>query len=147
MRVVIDANVLIASCAARGLCEATAELCLSRDDIILTSDIIGDVVEKLVKKILIPEANASAIGSYLKSNATIVRAVEIPASACRDPDDLNVLGAANAGRVDYILSGDKDFLSLGLDAAPDAPGVRGHKPLLADAREGNGEDVVVRPFQ
>ena len=113
MRVVIDANVLIAAYAARGLCEATVELCVSSDDILLTSDIIGDVVEKLVKKIKIPEGDASAIGSYLKNNATMVHAVEISASACRDPDDLNVLGAAIAGRADYIISGDDDLLSLG----------------------------------
>jgi len=114
MRVVIDANVLIAAYAARGLCEATVELCVSSDDIILTHEIVDDVVEKLIRKIKIPEANASAIGSYLKNNASIVQAAKIPASACRDPDDLNILGAAIAGRADYILSGDDDLLSLGI---------------------------------
>lgn len=33
-------------------------------------------------------------------------------AACRDPDDLPVLGAAVAGRADLLVTGDKDLLDL-----------------------------------
>ncbi len=113
MRVVIDANVLIAAYASRGLCEATVELCVSSHDIILTQQIVDDVVEKLIVKIKVPQTTASSVGAYLKNTATIVLATEVPASACRDRDDLNVLGAALAGEADCIITGDGDLLTLG----------------------------------
>ena len=112
MRVVIDANVLIAAYAARGLCEATVELCIVNDDIILTQEIIADLEEKLIKKIKLPTANATAIATYLKGNARLVEAAHIPRDACRDPDDVSVWGAAISGEAEYIISGDDDLLSL-----------------------------------
>ena len=113
MRVVIDANVLIAAYASRGLCEATVELCIINDHIILTEDIIGDLAEKLTKKIKLPTARVAAITAYLKNNSHLVRSAHVPLEACRDPDDLNILGAALAGKAEYIISGDDDLLSLG----------------------------------
>ena len=112
MRVVIDANVLIAAYAARGLCEATVELCIINDDIILTQESIDDLAEILIKKIKLPTGKATAIATYLKNNARLVEAAHIPRDACRDPDDLNVLGAAIAGAAECIISGDDDLLSL-----------------------------------
>ena len=112
MKVVIDANVLIAAYAARGLCEATIELCIMNDEIILTREIIDDLEEKLIKKIKLPKEKAAAIATYLENNARIVEAAHLPPEACRDPDDLNVLGAAKAGEAEYIISGDDDLLCL-----------------------------------
>lgn len=112
MRVVIDANLLIGAYAARGLCEATVELCVVNDQIILTQDIINDIAEKLTKKIKLPTAGVAAITTYLKNNSHMVTAAHVPPNACRDPDDLNILGAAVAGNADYIISGDDDLVSL-----------------------------------
>ena len=113
MRVVIDANVLIAADAARGLCEAVLELCLGNDDIVLTSNILTDVHEKLIRKIKIPVAQANEIIEFLKNNATIVVPVIVPENACRDRDDYDILGAAKCAAADYIISGDEDLLILG----------------------------------
>jgi predicted nucleic acid-binding protein len=35
-----------------------------------------------------------------------------PANACRDPDDLHLLGLAEAGHASFLVSGDKDLLVL-----------------------------------
>ncbi len=112
MRVVIDANVLIAAYAARGLCEATVELCIINDDIILTQEIVDDLAEKLIKKIKLPTIKVANIVAYLKNNARFVEPARIPRDACRDPDDLNVLGASIAGEAECIITGDDDLLSL-----------------------------------
>ena len=112
MRVVIDANVLIAAYAARGLCETTVELCIIHDHIILTQEIINDLAEKLAQKIKLPAVRVAAITDYLQNNSHLVTAAHVPSKACRDPDDLNILGAAVAGDANYILSGDDDLLSL-----------------------------------
>lgn len=114
MRVVLDTNVLISAYAARGLCEATVELCIMNDDIILTKEIIHDLSEKLIKKIKLPSAKATAITAHLQNTSCLVTASDVPADACRDPDDLNILGAAIAGRADCIITGDDDLLSVGI---------------------------------
>ena len=113
MRVVIDANVLIAAYAARGLCEAVFELCLGNDDIVLTSNILADVHEKLIRKIKVPVARADEIVEFLKNNAAVVSPAMVPADACRDRDDHDILGAAKCAAADYIISGDEDLLVLG----------------------------------
>jgi uncharacterized protein len=42
----------------------------------------------------------------------MVSPVEVPSSACRDPNDLPVLGTAVAGRADVLITVDKDLLDL-----------------------------------
>lgn len=112
MRVVIDANVLIAAFASRGLCEAILELCIANDDIFLTKEILADVREKLIRKIRIPATNASSIIELLNHNAQVIEAADVPSNTCRDPDDNNVLGAARAASADYIITGDNDLLTM-----------------------------------
>lgn len=113
MRGVIDANVLIAAYAARGLCEAVLELCLSNDDIVLTSNILTDVHKKLIRKIKVPIAQTNEIVEFLKNNATVVVPAAVPENACRDRDDYDILGAAKCAAANYIISGDEDLLILG----------------------------------
>jgi predicted nucleic acid-binding protein len=36
----------------------------------------------------------------------------VAADACRDPDDLPVLGTSVAGQADYLVTGDQDLLTL-----------------------------------
>jgi predicted nucleic acid-binding protein len=46
----------------------------------------------------------------------------IAADACRDADDLHVLGLAKTGRADYPVTGDDDLLILKrFDAAESSP--------------------------
>jgi putative PIN family toxin of toxin-antitoxin system len=113
MRVVIDANVLIAAYAAHGLCEAILELCIANDDIYLTTEILADVRDKLVRKIKIPGHQADEIVEFLKNNSTIIEPTAVPKSICRDPDDRDILGAAKSATADYIITGDNDLLVLG----------------------------------
>lgn len=112
MRVVLDANLLIAAYAARGLCEAVLEYCINTDDIFLTEEILTDVKDKLIKKIKLPHSDADRIIQFLRNYTTIVKADNVPASICRDPDDANILGAARAVHADDIITGDDDLLAL-----------------------------------
>jgi putative PIN family toxin of toxin-antitoxin system len=49
---------------------------------------------------------------FLRSHTTQVEAAEVPVDACRDPDDLMVLGSAKAAVADYLVTGDEDLLTL-----------------------------------
>ena len=44
--------------------------------------------------------------------AEVIEPPPLPQPVCRDPDDDQVLALAIAAKVDHIVSGDKDLLSL-----------------------------------
>ena len=112
MRVVLDANVIVAAFAARGLCESLFELCLGSHDILLSGRLLGEVRQSLAKKVKLDRKTIAEIERLLRENGEILEPAGVAASACRDADDLHVLGLAKAGRANYIVSGDGDPLSL-----------------------------------
>lgn len=112
MKVILDANVLIAAFAARGLCEAVLEFCIEAHEIILSDGRLDDVEEKLVRKIRLPAGIARTIRDFLFDQANLVEPVHIPSSVCRDPDDLKVVGLVPACSAEVLITGDLDLLTL-----------------------------------
>jgi putative PIN family toxin of toxin-antitoxin system len=112
MKVVLDANVLIAAFAARGLCESLFELCLEKHEIAASPPLLAEVREKLATKVKLPGATVEEILGFLERHTARVGPAEVPAGACPDPDDLMVLGTAKAADVSYLVTGDKDLLEL-----------------------------------
>ena len=112
MRVVLDANVIIAAFAARGLCEAVLEFCLSGHEIILSDHLIGEIRKGLQSKIKLPSPTVNRIISFLSESSTILPPEPLPCNLCRDPNDVKVLGLSLAAQADYIITGYKDLLVL-----------------------------------
>ena len=46
MKIVLDANVIIAAFAARGLCESVMEVCLSEHQIALSDDLLNEILRR-----------------------------------------------------------------------------------------------------
>ena len=113
MRVILDANVLIAAYAARGLCEAVVELCLANDEVFVSKRLLADVRSKLVKKLKLPASRADEIMSFLADYTLRTEPAKVPEGTCRDPDDHDILGLACAAQADFIVTGDEDLLVLG----------------------------------
>ncbi len=113
MKIVLDASVLIAAFAARGLCEALFELCLEKHEIAASAPILEEVREKLVTKIKLPKATVEELIGFLERQATSVQPAEVPTDACRDPDDLMVLGTVTGANASFIVTGERDLLTLG----------------------------------
>ena len=112
MRVILDANVVIAAAASRGLCEAILELCLEHHHLILCEGILEEIEEKLRIKI---KVSAPVVAEYLKilrNNAQILEPEKVEKAICRDPDDLMILGLVAPGNADAIVTGDKDLLAI-----------------------------------
>jgi putative PIN family toxin of toxin-antitoxin system len=112
MRIVLDANVIIAAFAARGLCESVFELCLHGHELLLSEDLLAEVERNLSAKIKLPSETVAGIVDLLRENAAIMKPTELPGNVCRDPDDVGVLGLALAGKADAIVTGDRDLLVL-----------------------------------
>jgi putative PIN family toxin of toxin-antitoxin system len=112
MKIVLDANVIIAGFAARGLCESIMELCLSEHEIILSDDLLDEILKNLRSKIKLPGVIVHNIGELLREHGNFSIPVPLAADVCRDPCDIKILGLAVASNADYIVTGDKDLLVL-----------------------------------
>jgi putative PIN family toxin of toxin-antitoxin system len=112
MKIVLDANVVIAAFASRGLCESILELCLHNHEIILSEELLEEILGNLQRKIKLPINIVEDIGELLREHANMFRPVSLAADVCRDPDDVKILGLAVSANVDCIVTGDKDLLIL-----------------------------------
>jgi putative PIN family toxin of toxin-antitoxin system len=112
MRLVLDANVLIAAFVARGVCAELLEHCVREHEPVTSAAILEEVRRSLVDKIKVTTTQADQSVRLLRTRLEVVEPVALRAQVCRDPDDDVVLGTAVAGRCDAIVTGDKDLLDL-----------------------------------
>ena len=112
MKIVLDANVVVAAFASRGLCESIVELCLHSHEIVLCEELLEEILRNLRQKIKLPSVIVEDIGKLLREHANMISPIPLKADLCRDPDDVKILGLAVAANVDCIVTGDKDLLIL-----------------------------------
>lgn len=108
----MDTNVFVAAFAAHGVCEAVVELCLDRYEMGVSEALLAEVRRNLIRKIKLPANEADSFVSFVRSSAQLVVPTELDASACRDADDLKILGTAVSFGADYLVTGDQDMLVL-----------------------------------
>ena len=112
MRIVMDANVVVAAFAARGLCESLVELCLGSHEILMSKPLLQEIGRNLAKKVKLNRRTVADIERLLRENSVVLKPAAVAADACRDADDLHVLGLVETGRADYLITGDDDLLML-----------------------------------
>jgi putative PIN family toxin of toxin-antitoxin system len=113
VRLVLDANVLIAAFVARGVCEELLEHCVREHEPVASVAILEEVRRNLVKKIRVTVSEADKAVKLLRTRLEVVEPVDLGGQVCRDADDDVVLGTAMAGGCDAIVTGDRDLLDLG----------------------------------
>ena len=113
MKIFLDTDVIISSFIARGFTAELMEYCLINHKI-YTSDFIVEEVEKNLKNSFgYNDAEVNEVINFMKSNFINVEKYKKPNKAVsRDKDDDNVLAAALSGKVDCIVTGDKDLLMI-----------------------------------
>ena len=112
MRVVLDANVVVAAFASHGLCEAVFEFCLDSQQLLISEEMLGEIYRSLREKIRLPESTAGGIVGLLQHNCEVLTTLPAVTETCRDPDDLHVIGLAVGGKADCLVTGDNDLLVL-----------------------------------
>lgn len=114
MRLVLDSSVLIAASISRaGVCAELLEDVLTHHELIVSDFIVDEISRKLREKFQFPKAEIASLCRFLRDTARTVESVEIDPRACRDPNDIPVLGTAVAAMADLLISVDKDLLALG----------------------------------
>jgi len=112
MRLVLDANVLIAAFVARGVCAELLEYCVREHEPVTSEAVLAEVRRNLIERVKVRAAQADQTVRLLRTRFEVVEPTALERAVCRDPDDDVVLGTAVAGRCDAIVTGDKDLLDL-----------------------------------
>lgn len=113
MRVVIDSSVLVAAHISRaGVCAELLDDVLMDHELVMSEFIIDELARKLREKFKFSEDEIAEVSSHLLADCEIVSPAEIPSSACRELNDLPVIGTAVAGSADVLITVDKDLLDL-----------------------------------
>src|SRR3990167_9344964 len=106
MKVVLDANVLIAAFATRGFCQSVFELCVAPHEIVLSDGILDDAEHNLRTKMKLPETKVQSVLAYLREYTQITNPKEIAIPECRDPKDVKILGVAVGSQARALVTGD-----------------------------------------
>jgi len=119
VRAIIDTNVLIAALLWRGPPHALLEQIRSSTVSLVSSPALlaefADVIGRSKFDAILTETNTSRERSLaeVRRLAEVIDPPPLPQPVCRDPDDDQVLALAIAAKVEFIVSGDNDLLSLG----------------------------------
>jgi putative PIN family toxin of toxin-antitoxin system len=111
--VLVDSSVLVAALARPGVCAQFLDELVDGHAWLTSRFILDEVARKLRDKFGVPKADFAEAVRRIQGLAEVVPAAEVPASACRDPQDLPVLGAALGGRADLLVTVDRDLPGLG----------------------------------
>ena len=106
MRIVPDANVLLSAFTYPGLCSSMLERAVRNDVLITSRHLLKEVERHLKSKFASALPDAMPALRRFEEAALLVTPDPVDPDACRDPDDLPVLGTARAGGADYLVTGD-----------------------------------------
>lgn len=112
MRILLDANVLIAAFISRGICSELLEHCVQTHELITSLFILNEFRGKMTTKFKFTLDESNAAINLLRTKMLIVEPVQLDSRISRDEDDDNILATAIAGNCDCIITGDKDLLVL-----------------------------------
>ena len=114
LTLVLDTNVLISAIVFKGVPEKILELCILENKFVgvISPEILAELINKLKLKFDFPDDLIKEWEMILKNTLKNVLPF-YKTKICRDPDDNKILDLALFSGADYIITGDKDLLSLG----------------------------------
>jgi uncharacterized protein len=115
VRIALDSSVLIAAHISRaGVCAELLEEVLLHHELVTSEFILQELAHKLLEKFEFAASVAEQVAAFLRRSSIVVIPADLPESACRDPEDVPVLGTAVAGECRLLISVDRDLLDLKL---------------------------------
>ena len=112
IRVLPDTNIIISSVFWRGnLYEVVRRGILGEYQLVISAEILDEVVDKLKNKFQFPEESMQELMDILMTYCHIVD-VTSKFDVVRDKKDNKIVECAFDGKVDYIVTGDPDLLVL-----------------------------------
>ncbi len=114
MRAVLDANVLVAAYLTEGLCARLLRRARQGQfELIACSQILTESRDSLQKLTSASTDVLDATMTHLLAVSTVITAIPpLGRRVCRDAMDDGILACARTARADYLVTGDRDLLSL-----------------------------------
>ena len=112
MRVLFDSNVWLSVLSSRGVCRKVWRRARVHCDVHGSEFICAEVREHLETTFGFSPRNADKLTSFARAQMKFGSEAVLAADVCRDPDDVPVLAAAVGAGCEYLVTGDKDLLSL-----------------------------------
>ena len=119
MRAIVDTNVLIAGLLWHGPPHALLEHLRAGALILVSSPPLMAEFERVINRskfdaaLLRSQTSRERCIDEIRTLAQIIDAPPLPQTVCRDPGDDMLLALASAARVDILVSGDLDLLTIG----------------------------------
>lgn len=113
MKIFFDTNVLISAFLWKGTCFALMKLVLRNHNLVVCEPVILETKRILENKFKLPPMKIKRIESFLekyKDESKLLGSLEFP--KVRDKDDTKILESAIASKSDFLITGDKDLLTL-----------------------------------
>jgi putative PIN family toxin of toxin-antitoxin system len=114
VKAVFDTNVLLAAFLTEGVCAKLLTRARKQQFNLITCPFILNEFERILAKKFsaTKQEKENALALITEAARESVEPRKIPAGACRDKDDDNVLACALEADADYLVTGDKDLLDL-----------------------------------
>ena len=115
MRVFLDTNIIVSAFATRGLCADLFREILSAHTLITSEYVLEETRDVLFHRFKVPEETVIEIIALLRKQEIVPPPATLPEISIRDLDDLPVVAAAIEAKADYLVTGEKDILSITKD--------------------------------
>jgi putative PIN family toxin of toxin-antitoxin system len=112
MRVLLDTNVIVSAVTSRGLCADLFRAVLSDHELVICPQVLHEVRQVLRTKFSVPDDLVAEYLELLTQDAIIVEPGDLPDVPIKDKDDIGIVGAALAGKVDVLIAGDSELQGL-----------------------------------
>ncbi len=112
MRVFLDTNIIVSAFATRGLCADLFREILAAHTLVTSEYILAETQNVLARGFKVPEETVIEIIALLRRQEMVITPATLPQLSIGDLDDLPVVAAAIEAKADYLVSGDKEILSL-----------------------------------
>ncbi len=112
MRIFIDTNVLISAFTASGISRKLLYLLNEEHDILVSSQVLNEFRRVTTEKFRAVPADVNYFLGELIKNSEVILPPYLTKFPVRDPDDIDILAAALKSEADYLVTGDKDLLSV-----------------------------------
>jgi len=109
-RVCLDMNVLVAAFVSRGLCADLLRMVVAEHDLVEPGVVADELRRVLTTKFAV--ASLTSVEAVLERCESVTRGTEPCPIDVRDRDDARVLADALRGDVDFLVTGDRDLLSV-----------------------------------
>ncbi len=115
VRVVIDTNVWLSGLVFGGQPGRVLQLLVEdRLAVVISEELLSELRRKVTKRFPLYVPQLNLLEASLRQDAEMVRLGNHNITISCDPDDNKFIETALAGKCQYIISGDKDLLDIGV---------------------------------